>query len=169
MDAKTLPVILAGPIIRRAEPSKVFIWIATSKSYRLHAKLFKITTQEGNSSFQYQNLYTDCECHSIRMGKQLYINLLQITPLKNETFPTDILIGYNLQFRNISGLQDLKSLGLLNKDDPHSLTYGHLDYPAFQIKSSGPTTILYGSCRKPHGKGEDILVEADLLLKKRVY
>jgi hypothetical protein len=166
MNPLTLPMILSGPIIRRAEESQVNIWIATSKSVRLHAKLFTITAKPGQNSYHYRPFYTHCETKTIRMGKQLFVHLIKITPLDG-TFPINTLLGYNLKFRRGTEIEDLASLGLLTKDNPQSIVYGNLDYPTFQIKNSkNECHILYGSCRKPHGDGEDTLTEADLILEK---
>ncbi len=159
-------MILSGPIIRRAEESQVNIWIATSKSLKINAKLFTITTNQGQNSYHYRPFYTHCETKTIRMGKQLFVHLVKISPLEG-TFPTNTLLGYNLQFRRGSEIQDLSSLGLLEKDSPQSICYGNLNYPTFHIKNSkNECHIFYGSCRKPHGEGEDTLTEADLLLEK---
>jgi hypothetical protein len=169
MNAITLPTILSGPVVKRAEPSQITIWIATSKSYRIQAKIYRITSSKAANSFNYHIIQTKCETNMIRMGKQLFIHLITLSPYR-DTFPTDTLLGYNLHFKRGSELQDLKSLGLLSKDDPDSITYGNLEYPAFFLNGSAEhVNVLYGSCRKPHGDDEDTLSSADLLLEKEYH
>ncbi|WHY03005.1 hypothetical protein [Neobacillus sp. DY30] len=166
MDSITLPMILSGPIVRRAEPDQLTIWIATSKSYQIHAKVFRTTSGKDSNSFDYHIIQTKCETKMIRMGKQLFIHLIQLSPYR-DTFPTDTLLGYNIYFKRGSELQDLSSIGLLSKDNPHSITYGSLNYPSIFLNSSANScNVLYGSCRKPHGEDEDTLSIADILLEK---
>jgi hypothetical protein len=166
MDSLTLPMILSGPIVRRAEPTQITIWIATSKSYRIHAKMFRITSNKDTNSFTNHVFHTTCETDTIQMGKQLYVHLIKLTPFSGN-FPTDTLLGYNIHFKRGSELQDLHSLGLLSKDNPNSIVYGNLDYPTIYLNSSPHhCNILYGSCRKPHGDDDDTLTTADLLLEK---
>ena len=37
-----LPLLLAGPILRRVEPSQVCVWIACSKSVSMQAEVFRL-------------------------------------------------------------------------------------------------------------------------------
>lgn len=95
MNSITLLTILSGPIVRRAEPDQITIWIATSKSYRIHAKIYRITSGKETNSFGYHVFQTKCETNMIRMGKQLFIHLIQLSPYR-DTFPTDTLLGQYL-------------------------------------------------------------------------
>jgi hypothetical protein len=56
MNSLTLPMILSGPIVRRAEPTQITLWIATSKWYRIHADLLRITSNKDTSLFDYSIL-----------------------------------------------------------------------------------------------------------------
>ncbi|MBO0961092.1 hypothetical protein J1P26_15430 [Neobacillus sp. MM2021_6] len=158
------PFILSGPIVRRVEPGRVFIWIATSGICAIEAAFYQVTKTSSNQKFDYQLLSTSSEPQTVRVGKQLFIHLIKVVPL-NGDFPTDTLIGYNLQFTTSSVQHDFQSLHLLSPDHRQSIVYGKLKYPTFQIKSgNSPSNILYGSCRKLHGEGEDTLSRADAIL-----
>lgn len=159
MDSFLLPTILCGPIVRRVEPEKAYLWIALSKPYHVNASLYMI-----NPPLTYHFLQTKTETKTIQMGKQLYIYLIEIKPCE-EPFPTDSLIGYDLQFRGETEILDLSSFGLLTPEHPQSIVYGKLKYPTFIIKGNN-SQILYGSCRKLHSEGEDTLVLADSLMEK---
>ena len=37
-----LPILLAGPILRRAEPAEICIWIACSKPVSIKAEIFRL-------------------------------------------------------------------------------------------------------------------------------
>ncbi|WP_066253702.1 hypothetical protein [Neobacillus drentensis] len=166
MNLFEFPLILSGPILRRVEPTRIYIWIATSKPYQINAELYKIDNISGDQDYHYHTLETVNELTTIKLGKQLYINLVKVTPM-NGTFPLDTLLGYNLQFERNSELHDLESLQLLTPDHPESIVYGTFKYPTFHIKSGETkSNILYGSCRKLHGAGEDTLALADTILKQ---
>lgn len=146
-----LPIILAGPILRRVETSSITIWIAVSCPFQISAKVFIMNTDV------YQ-IDSKCLPQTIQLGKNLYIYLLKLTPLDGE-FPGDTLLGYNLYFNNNLNLGDF---GLLDPNDSHSIVYGDLQYPSFYIQQHLDSNVLYGSCRKLHGEGNDALVAGDL-------
>lgn len=156
-----LPVILSGPILRRVERSQVFIWLATSKDYSINAGLYEKQTQGSKN----QPLSIRTKTKTVRLGKHLYIHLIKLMPTRGE-FPVNQFLGYNLFFKKGLEEYDLGSLQLLSSDHPESLVYEGFDYPAFFINTNKHSTILYGSCRKPHGKGEDTLAKADDLIKE---
>jgi hypothetical protein len=155
------PIILGGPILRRVEGGQAFIWTALSKSYELGAQLFEVTKNGQPAGFHYKVLGCTTETRTIRAGKHLYISLIKVAP-EYGTFPVNTLIGYNLTFKSKKGKTfDLGDLGLLSPGKPQSIVYGYLAYPTFYINKGIKNKILYGSCRKLHGKGEDVFVKAD--------
>lgn len=156
---KEIPFLLAGPIIRRVEPTKVAIWFATSNKIKVKAALFEISQSE-EDSYTYQSINIKSTQDTIRIGSHLFIHLLIIQPEEIE-FPTDTLLGYNLHFSNKENSFDLGDLQLLDKENPNSIVYGNLNYPSFFIQKQQNTNILYGSCQKPHGKGNNAFIRAD--------
>ncbi|MGM8216412.1 hypothetical protein ACLIA0_12650 [Bacillaceae bacterium W0354] len=154
------PIILAGPIVRRVEPSEVTIWIATSRPYPINADFY--LTIHSNS---YQLIDTIHEVKQLPLGQHLYVQLITIRPTI-EQFPTNQLLSYNLSFETETGYIDLGDLGLLSKNQPQCIVYGNLKYPSFYINNDeNNCKILYGSCRKPHGEGEDHLQRGDQVLE----
>jgi hypothetical protein len=158
-----LPFILSGPILRRVEPQSVYIWIATSKPCSLKVCLYMIKTHQGEVE-RYKRIMVKTNIESIKVGKNLYIHLLQLTPSAKKFFPTNILLGYNLHFYTDTEINDLHSLNLLSPENPERITYGNLLLPSFFINESRQSNILYGSCRKPHGDGNDSLAKGDQIL-----
>jgi hypothetical protein len=162
MPSFPLPFVLSGPILRRVEPAQVTIWIATSQRYTINAVIYKIHADKDS----YEKIETVCDSRTVRLGKRLFIHLIQVKPPAGQ-FPTDTLLGYNLSFISSLDSHDLGSLGLLSRDNPRSIVYGSLKYPSFQIKSEHSNShILYGSCRKLHGSGDDTLSIGDSILEK---
>jgi len=161
-----IPTILSGPILRRVEPSHIYIWIALRKRYRLGAKLYQIEKID-DTNFAYHEIDCDTETTTFRAGKQLYISLIKLTPPYQAQFPVNTLLAYNLLFQKNSEIYDLQDFGLLGKEQPNSITYGDLDFPSFFIRdlTQQKTNLLYGLCRKLHGKGEDALSQGDETIK----
>ncbi|WP_050181046.1 hypothetical protein [Domibacillus robiginosus] len=151
-----LPVILSGPILRRVDQSSVFVWIATSKPFQISAKLYQIHQSDKDG---YHLISDQSEMECIRFGKRLFIYMIKIVADKG-IFPLETLLGYNLFFTSDSTTVDLSDFGLLEPGS-NSLVYGNLPYPSFFISEGKHTNILYGSCRKLHGKGEDAMVAGD--------
>lgn len=155
----TFPSVLAGPILRRVEPTQIFIWIATSKSLLIQTDLYKLNKNNNELT------KTKCDTNSIRLGENLYIHLIKVTPM-NEPFLMNQLYGYNLHFRQGSDTFHLGDLGYLTPHKPESIVYGNLNYPSFFISHpKNSSNLLYGSCRKLHGEGEDSLAHADQHVK----
>ena len=160
-----IPTILCGPIIRRVEPSQVYIWIALSEPLNVGAKLYKTIHSSQNDSYRYELLTDKSMTKTVQLGNRLYIHLIKIIPHK-EHFPTNTLLGYNLFFNTGDNVLNLGDFQLLSHDNPNSIVYGNLDLPTFYISSGAKSNILYGSCRKLHGKGEDVLASADITLQE---
>ncbi|MBS8264128.1 hypothetical protein DYI25_06735 [Mesobacillus boroniphilus] len=160
-----LPTILSGPIIRRVEPSSINIWIALSCQVEIDAQLFQIDITGTDEEKHYIPLGIHIETKTFKAGEQLFIYLVKISP-DHSNFPPCTLLGYDLIFKRGQLVHNLGSYNLLNPDNPRSIVYGDLKYPAFYIDhESEPTNLLYGSCRKPHGQGDDALFAADALVE----
>jgi hypothetical protein len=159
-----LPLLLCGPIIRRVEPDKVYLWVALSQPYEINTEIFTIKPINVETPYMYEPINHHTETNTMQLGEQLYIKLIKITP-KNGLFPTQTLLGYNLIFNSHSRSFDLGSLQLLTPNSPHNIVYGSLKYPTFYIHDGSNSNLLYGSCRKFHGKGLDSLTSGDLLLQ----
>jgi hypothetical protein len=167
MPSVEFPFILSGPLIRRAEPTQVFFWMATSKRCNISPTLFKISGTPDQPI--YEKIHADYESSRVRIGKRLFIHLIKAFPTTG-LFPTDTLIGYNLKFFTGSDMFDLSRFGFLSKESPQSIVYGSLKYPAFLLKGpSNVSNILYGSCRKLHGKGTDTLALGDMVLENEYF
>ncbi|WP_087973416.1 alkaline phosphatase D family protein [Oceanobacillus rekensis] len=158
-----LPTLLAGPMIRRADRDNVYIWLATSENFHIEAELTKIHVE--GESYRYHKIDTNSKSETVRASEFLYIHLIKVSP-ERDRLPYDTLIGYNITFRKDKQQLNLSSFHLLDSDNPQSIVYGNLKYPTFYLPQNYPSSILYGSCRKPHGKGKDTLSIADKTIHK---
>jgi hypothetical protein len=111
-----LPLLLAGPILRRAEPSQVCIWIACSKAVSIQAEIFRVKA-DSLEKRKIKNYYNNNDnqpnntspigfgsTKSIRLGENLYIGLVVARPLQptssdkiTSNFPTDELLAYDIE------------------------------------------------------------------------
>jgi hypothetical protein len=148
-----LPLILAGPILRRTQHNSVTVWIALKESRRVTLKIF-------DSS--YKILFSATQ-ETVQIGNHLHI--VAVTAFSRTSF---LLAGdnyfYDLYFGNGENLQ---SPGILNQDgDIKNLVYPSYNLPSFAL----PTTnikdlrIIHGSCRKPHGESIDALSTVDKMI-----
>lgn len=164
-----LPVILSGPMVRRVEETSAYLWIALSEKYRLDAKLYAIQLNQETQEYVYQPLTIQSDTQSVRLGKNLYIYLIKIQPSQSEGFPTQTLLGYNIELKNGLKSYDLSDFALLSPNNPASICYGNLHYPTFFIPEREERNILYGSCRKVHGIGADALCLGDEKLQESYF
>ncbi|MEK5382342.1 hypothetical protein [Niallia sp. FSL W8-0635] len=163
-----LPLILSGPMVRRVEETSAYLWIALREKYRLNVKLYAIQLNQDKEEYIYQPITVQSDTQIIRLGKNLYIYLIKIQP-QSESFPTQTLLGYNIEFKNGLKSYDLRDFELLSPNNPASICYGNLQYPTFYIPETEERNILYGSCRKLHGIGADALYLGDEKLQESYF
>jgi hypothetical protein len=152
-----LNLVLAGPILRRVEPTKACIWLATSAPIRARALIFE-HNEDGSAAAR--PIGTG-ESESVQLGPRLFVHLLVAVP-GGDTFPIDRLLEYDVEVveERTGRAFALEDLGLLA--GPDRVAYRDLRRPSFYIRApSSPQLILHGSCRMLHGKGEDALAAAD--------
>jgi hypothetical protein len=146
--------LLAGPILRRTEPTQVCVWLATSVPADIRGEVVPMV--DGEEGRPVGAGVAD----TVRMGPRLFFHLVRMHP-EEDRFPTDRLLAYDLLVRGEAGAQRrLRDLGLLN--GPTGIAYGDLSLPTFFIRHrTKALTVLHGSCRQLHGGGTDALAAAD--------
>ena len=169
--------ILAGPILRRIEPSLVSVWLALSvpRSVQLGLWSGEMATGSGTDFFGLPDaLHQSTTKPSIRIGDKLHLVL--VTLHLNNTTPLvpGQLYAYNLILTGGPENEDLKSLSLLidqdTSDEPKHLALGYQPHmlPTFVMPPNELTglNLFHTSCRKAHGFGEDGLAALDLLMER---
>ena len=148
----SLPLLLAGPILRKTTATEVVLWLATSSPLTGRAELYVNETdlvgEIGHSNVeQDQPFYTSSleEHDSIQIGTHAWVTLIR---LQGE-FPTNTPLEYDLHTES----------GSLKELAPH-LVYNGKSRVEFKISTSADY-ILHGSCRNPHHPSKDSLVAAD--------
>ncbi|HEU4823661.1 MAG TPA: hypothetical protein VFS97_09590 [Nitrososphaeraceae archaeon] len=181
----SLPKILLGPILRRAEETHMCIWLACDRPVTVKAEIFRSEALKASNHGSNQNSRRaepigSGIAKSRRLGEHLHVILAVVRPIKlrrsqnsaseQTCFPSDELLAYDIEVlldndsKNTS--MRLKDFGLVN--GKNSIVYGHNDdvsLPTVFLRGrSTPLNFFHGSCRKLHGKGEDSLVAADEII-----
>ncbi len=157
-----IPLVLAGPVLRRAEPGRVCIWLATSAPLQVGAEVFGVDHEGGEPVRLGAG-----DARTAQLGANLFVHLAVVTP-DDEPFPTDALLAYDLSL-SAPGQPSrrLADLGLL--DGPDRIAYDDLPLPTFFLRGELPVLhLLHGSCRLLHGKGEDAMIAADATIAHHV-
>ncbi|MEZ8320130.1 hypothetical protein [Vibrio splendidus] len=160
----SLPLLLAGPILRKTTATEVVLWLATSSPLVGRADIYISETEhiretehsretgfsnekEHAEPKQDQPFYTSSlqEHDSIQIGTHAWVTLIR---LQGE-FPTNTPLEYDIHTES----------GSLKELAPH-LVYNGKSRVEFKISTSADY-ILHGSCRNPHHPSKDSLVAAD--------
>lgn len=136
-----LPPVLAGPLLRRLEPSRLVMWLVASRALALTLRL------------QHRDdIRLDAgQCTVIPVGAHAFVHLIDV--LLDTPLPCDALIEYDLLIDDVGGMAEWA---------PH-LLYAGAGRPNFVLRSR-IDQLLHGSCRKPHYPAVDGLLCVDQLL-----
>lgn len=161
-----LPLIVCGPMVRRVDTSSASVFLVLREPRRVTLRVFAqngVKLLEGTRP-------------TIQLGNGLHA--VTVTARGENALSWGQSYTYNLGFSDPASPgheKTLKDEGIL-VDGPwtsHSalerLVYGNEDLPSFILPHAKPEKIklLHGSCRKPHGLGNDALAEADRRLEQK--
>jgi hypothetical protein len=169
------PPMLAGPILRRVEPTLVTVWVALRESGTLELKLWNNLVNDESASPLFSGP-ADQEIQSalsntastIRVGEQLHIGVVTFKLPPEKPLVPHLTYSYNVTLRTASGTHDLKSLGLLKTDNINgkpNLAMGYATgfLPSFALPPVELTNlrVLHGSCRRINRNVPDGLAWVD--------
>ncbi|WP_460155746.1 alkaline phosphatase D family protein [Pseudomonas sp. S2_H10] len=139
-DHPALPPVLAGPLLRRLEPTRLVLWLVGSRALALTLRLQGVG-----------NIRLDAgQCTVIAAGTHAFVHLIDVQ--LDSALPCDELIEYDVLIEG-AGIADWA---------PH-LLYGAARCPNFVLRAR-VDQLLHGSCRKPHHPAADGLLCVDRLL-----
>lgn len=171
----TLPLVLAGPILRRVEKRSVSVWIACRDSFS--AKLVIGPAMDASnqpldikdaSHWIYE---MPVESQSVALGTNLHVLVVtaEIPSTQAELQPS-VLYQYSIHITYtvgsssttgpLSNGQWLHEIGILsNAGGLSAITYGAFTAPTFLLTpfAADDLKIAHVSCRKPHGGEVDAL------------
>ncbi|TNF61734.1 MAG: alkaline phosphatase family protein, partial [Burkholderiales bacterium] len=150
-----LPLVLAGPLLRRCTPTRLVWWLAVREPVRVRLQL----VPEAGPGLERELVPGDPGCRLLSAGRHLHYLLIDVR--LDDPLPQDCWIGYSLALRPVGAVDAAW------QDWTHwapDLCYAGRASPGFVLPSR-VRSLLHGSCRKPHHPGADGLVEADRLLQ----
>jgi hypothetical protein len=175
-----LPLILAGPLLRRVEPQSVTVWLALKEPCWVTLRIY--VKNDTGELVEYCNGTRK----SIRLGDHLHIVAVTAHASAGELLQWGELYYYDLFFQteddeNTSGTSisetkaHLETPGILVTDPAQADPLDRLLYPGHSLPSFvlppediNRLRIVHGSCRKPHGVGKEVLSALDTLLASAI-
>ncbi|MEE4375953.1 MAG: alkaline phosphatase D family protein [Candidatus Competibacteraceae bacterium] len=146
-----LPLVIAGPIIRRLTPKQMVLWLVTSRPLQATFELYRSGVGIGTHTVSNEE-------NCLRIGTQAFVYLIDYHP--EQPLPTDCQLEYDLCMAAPQGNQGLAEL-------IPQLLYESETRPSFVLKTR-LDNLLHGSCRKPHHPSADALARVDDVLAETV-
>lgn len=156
-----LPLLLAGPIVRRARPDEVLVWLCTSQSIDLGVELYSVDGKRSSPTVNRgQPIGRGVALRRVRLGDKIFVHLLSAKPMggsKSKSFPTHQLIAYDIKVLSTAGDWNTAGAGVSELGGTESLTLTKMPLPTFVLQDQKRNALraIYSSCRKLHGKGAD--------------
>ncbi|MFB2836404.1 PhoD-like phosphatase [Floridanema evergladense] len=157
-----LPLILAGPILRRTEPNAVTVWVALKAPCNVTLKVY--STVRGNGEI-IDRLLLLGKHYTIPLGQFLHVVAVTAKPLiaeESQLQPGEIY-AYDLEFGNNNLVE---AVNFESGFPEVIISYFSHQLPTFAMPPDDLNylRIVHGSCRKPHGGGRDALTILDDLI-----
>lgn len=167
-----MPLILAGPILRRTERKAVTVWLALKAPRQVELKVY--STEGGTGEIVDRPLLQGTGS-TVQLGKYLHVVAVTAIPIDSNCLTSGQIYAYDIEFADsresrsgIPGLEnerenlisclwpatpDLSPLGA------QTISYFDHQLPTFALSPDDLNylRIVHGSCRKPHGGGRDAL------------
>src|SRR5678815_1644092 len=173
-----LPLMLAGPLLRRVEANLVSVWIALKEAGSVKLSLWvggEIKAGEKEPTVS----GPDPAAQTLRVGPQLHVVVVTLKLSLGNALLPDRTYSYDLSIQTASGTHTLKSLDLLQNDPlnatPDAASTKHLALgfepdvlPTFATPPSQLTDlrVVHGSCRRSNATLMDGLAWADDFLTR---
>ncbi|UNU23881.1 PhoD-like phosphatase [Microcoleus vaginatus] len=167
-----LPLILAGPILRRTESRAVTVWLALKAPRQVELKVY--STEGGIGEIVDRPLLQGANS-TVQLGKYLHVVAVTAKPINSKGLTSGQVYAYDIKFAGSSespsgvavpenekenlisclwpASPDLSALGR------ETISYFAHQLPTFALppQDLNYLRIVHGSCRKPHGDGRDAL------------
>ncbi|WP_433280671.1 peptidoglycan-binding protein [Micromonospora sp. CA-244673] len=172
MTAPTgLPLVLCGPIVRRVDPTGVTVFVALRAESTVTLTVFALGAAPGYA--RGATVGTGSRA-TVKLADRLHVAAVTVTGV---TLAPGTLYGYDLAFAggtSAGSLFDPDVVAATAAAARTALTYqGHPQAPAavpavptFVTPPTDPNQlrIFHGSCRKPHGEGQDAFPVLDPII-----
>src|SRR4029453_18073962 len=155
----TLALLLAGPIVRRVEPSLVSVWVVTKSACRvgLHVWPGEVSAGTGTGGgFAPGGEVAQGSRNTVRVGAQFHVAVVTAVVSGNQPLLPGTRYSYNITLDGSGERHDLHELGLL-RDRPEQPMLGYQPgtLPSFATcpQSIDDLVLLHGSCNRIDAEG----------------
>jgi hypothetical protein len=168
--AGTLPLVLAGPILRRVEPGMVCVWVATQQAQNITLTVRAAGTEVAT------NVTADLPHGqpTVQLGDHLFVALLTAVPTGAQLQPL-VLYAYELAFTSADGTTSTSFASAMSapgtaSPDLSSIVYidqaSLVTLPSFSLppQTLNQVQLAHASCRKAGGQGMDALPLLDKVI-----
>ena len=167
-----LPLLLAGPIVRRVEPTLASVWVALSEPATITLKIWEGRVSSGSGNV----LNVSDSTPTIRVGEKLHVAvpLIKILTTSPRLLESGKIYSYDLEIKVGTTTHTLQSLGLLTTGTfqgrrVEALGFEENALPGFALPPSELTDlrVIFGSCRKVDHEQLDAMVYIDDLMREK--
>ena len=155
-DGTGIPIVLAGPILRRVTANSVTIWLAASRHCDIRLEFFPEDRSGANRTF----LSHDFDWAVVKAGERLHYHLIDLE--LDDPLPADVLISYRLSVRPAAAPEGPWLDHTVWAPD---ICFPGRKLPCFRVPDR-IQALFHGSCRKPHARTRDGLAGADIVLQQ---
>ncbi|MEZ2301350.1 MAG: PhoD-like phosphatase [Microcoleus sp.] len=165
-----LPLILAGPILRRTESQAVSVWLALKAPRQVELQVY--STESGTGE-KIDRPLLQGTASTVPLGQYLHVVAVTAKPIDSNCLTSGQIYAYNIEFAGcessaVPGVENetenlLSCLWPIAEDlsclGPGTISYFDHQLPTFALppQDLNYLRIVHGSCRKPHGGGRDAL------------
>lgn len=157
---RATPLVICGPIVRRVDDDRAAVFVAVAAPCHIALEVYADDGGRPGATLMRGEVQTRA------IGPGLHLAVVQARADSPVEWGTACL--YDLRFTEAGA----ETVGLADEGvitlDPFAqpvdrLVYGQRALPGFCLPPAEPTAVrlLHGSCRKPHGEGDDTLTCAD--------
>lgn len=177
LDADDFPLILAGPMLRRVTSQAVAVFLALKEPRWVQLKLYDSPETFSDGTFEDNPIAgIPYPLHpTLPLGRHLHVVVATVNlPAASAGLQPGRIYGYNT-FLHTTAVDTGESISLAQHDfdlltaaNAQRIGYAHQRLPSFSLPPDDLATlnIVHGSCRKPHGEGQDMLARLDDFLTR---
>ena len=159
-----LPLVLAGPIVRRAEANRLALWLAVREPASVRLTLFP----PDRDAISVELTPSCDQMLWLQAGDHLHYLMIDWAP--DRALPEEVIIPYSLNLRRADSTEGQDGEGQFDPWHDHQEWAGDLCYPGQDLPfiriPNKISSLMHGSCRKPHGPCRDGMVAADRLVEQ---
>ncbi|KAA9338974.1 metallophosphoesterase family protein [Adhaeribacter soli] len=168
----SLPLVIAGPILRKVDSNSVTVWLALSKDLTdVNLDIYDSI----NKTFLSNEVVFTGNTKPFKLGNNLYVVVITAKALTGSSLVLEDAKTYHYKVTFNSSTYINKTLsdpGILSPSGGMGMIcYGAELLPSFSLPPSsdlGKLNIVHGSCRKPHGGRFDALACLGKLIEPNI-